>query len=68
MTGMIDVGGIDPFPNAGQSQHFYDLKTDVVCVNTVTSLKKETLHKFKTKPSCLHNCHSLDKDVKALRV
>lgn len=35
---MVDVGGVDPFPSTKQSQHFYGFKTDVVCVNTVTSL------------------------------
>lgn len=38
MAEMINVGGINSFPSAGQSQHFYSLKTDVVCVNTVASL------------------------------
>lgn len=38
----ISVDGVDHFPRAGQSQHFYGLKTDVVCANTVTSLRRET--------------------------
>lgn len=43
---MIDMGGIGRFPSAGQSQHFYGLKTDVVCVNIVTSLGENSGEKL----------------------
>lgn len=46
MAEVMIVGGTDPFPSAGQSQHFYGLKTDVVCANTVTSLRRDSGEKL----------------------
>lgn len=54
MAGMVDVGGIDPFPSTRQSQHFYGLKTDVVCVNTVTSLRENSGEQL-----CINSRHNL---------